>query len=97
MAGQSAEKDVPTDRWDYAGHPGDCCPKVINGVHTVHCRECAGTGVWPVPWIDTPSDGAGREDATCVRCKASGRMEVAVAAPRTPAGQIEGAPDAEAH
>lgn len=78
---------VPTERWDYEAHPGDCCPRVEGDAHTVCCRECAGTGVWPVPWIDSPAQGAGREDATCVRCKASARMEVAMAAyPHGPLG-----------
>ena len=82
----TGEIDAPTNRWDYDGHPGDCCPRVIGDLHTVHCRECAGTGVWPVPWIGSPAEGIGREDSTCVQCKASGRMEVALAAPRLPPG-----------
>lgn len=78
----SAEKDAACavlDEWDYGTHPGDCCPRTEGGVWTVCCRECAGTGVFPVPWISRPSEGG--EDASCVKCKATGRAIVCVTSP----------------
>lgn len=59
--------------WDYEAHPGDCCPADDGLMHTVHCRECAGTGVFPVPWIDRPVP---QDDTLCVACKGSGRAIV---------------------
>lgn len=73
------------NRWDYDTHPGDCHPTREGGFWWVCCRECAGTGVFPVPWIRSPIEGtarflAGCEDATCVQCKATGRHPVTLAA-----------------
>lgn len=65
--------------WDYGQHPGDCCPTATaDGVLTVCCRECAGTGVFPVPWIDEPTRQA---EALCINCKATGRAVVTFAHP----------------
>lgn len=75
----TAEADHVSD-WDYATHPGDChTRREAARSWTACCRECAGTGVFPVPWIDTPAEG--REDlgaCSCVACKATGRTGVAV-------------------
>jgi hypothetical protein len=79
---QNAGKDAGAavlDEWDYDTHPGDCCPRQEDGLWTVCCRECAGTGIFPVPWIDRPSQGD--ENATCVKCKATGRAAVCPIAP----------------
>lgn len=63
--------------WNYDAHPGDCCARhEPDDTWSVCCRECAGTGVFPVPWISSPAEGAGRDDASCVRCKGSGRATV---------------------
>lgn len=73
------------DVWDYDTHPGDCHPRRDGDVWTVCCRECAGTGVFPVPWIDRPSQG--RDDmAACsdVYCKGTGRHVVVLAALTNP-------------
>ena len=69
-----------TDMWDYATHPGDCHPRKEDGTWTTCCRECAGTGVFPVPWINSPAEGRDDPDASCVACKASGRTVVGLAA-----------------
>lgn len=67
--------------WDYDDHPGDCCPRVEGAVWTVCCRECAGTGVFPVPWIETVAQGrADMATCSCVRCKGTGRAAVVIAA-----------------
>lgn len=62
--------------WAYASHPGDCHADVMDGVWSVCCRECAGTGVFPVPWIARP---VLRDDTSCVACKGSGRALVVLA------------------
>ncbi|QPO17055.1 hypothetical protein SEA_DEXDERT_59 [Gordonia phage Dexdert] len=65
--------------WDYTEHPGDCHPRTDDGVITVCCRECAGTGAFPVPWADTP-ERAIATDGGCVACKETGRAFVVFAA-----------------
>lgn len=67
--------------WDYALHPGDCHPRVVGAVWVACCRECAGTGVWPVPWIATVDDGRDDPSASCVSCKGTGRAEIVLAKP----------------
>jgi hypothetical protein len=67
--------------WDYTTHPGDCHERAEDGVWTVCCRECAGTGVFPVPWINSVEEGRGDPDAcSCVACKGTGRSTVGLAA-----------------
>jgi hypothetical protein len=68
-----------TDGWDYDTHPGDCHPRLEDGVWTVCCRECAGTGGWPVPWADTPADAIATNGG-CVACKETGRAAVTLSA-----------------
>ena len=67
--------------WDYDTHPGDCHPRRTDGCWTTCCAECAGTGIWPVPWINSPDEGRDDPDASCVACKGSGCAVVAIAAP----------------
>lgn len=76
---QAATLGVEVEIWDYEDHPGDCCALVIDGARTVCCRDCAGTGVWPVPWIRNVTEGRADPDAACVLCKATGRSVVMVA------------------
>jgi hypothetical protein len=65
--------------WDYAEHPGDCHPRKIGAAWVVCCRECAGTGVFPVPWINTPEEGRKRmDDSSCVSCKGTGYSTVSL-------------------
>lgn len=80
--------------WDYASHPGDCCPRIESGLHTVCCRECAGTGMFPVPWVQSVAEARTSGDAGCVACKETGRAVVTVAAaqvstPGKPGGSDE--------
>lgn len=85
---ESVEMDAPTNRWNYDLHPGDCCARLDGDVWTVCCRECAGTGVFPVPWIDTPSQGRADMDAcSCVHCKGEGWHIVTFAANVFPPGE----------
>jgi hypothetical protein len=82
-----AELDGPgkfRPTWDYTTHPGDCHPRQADGVWTTCCPECAGTGVFPVPWISSPAEGRDDPDASCVACKASGRAVVGLAGSPTP-------------
>lgn len=79
---QSGNRD---ERWNYAEHPGDSHARQEGGAWTTCCGECAGTGVFPVPWIRSVPEGRADPDASCVRCKASGRTVAAVAADQ-PAG-----------
>jgi hypothetical protein len=76
--------------WDYETHPGDCHPRREGGTWTTCCRECAGTGVFPVPWIDSPDAGRSDPDASCVACKASGRAVVGFAAVAAALGETGG-------
>lgn len=64
--------------WNYDAHPGDCCAlREPDGTWSVCCRECAGTGVFPVPWIDSVSEGrSDMASCSCVRCKGTGRATV---------------------
>lgn len=66
--------------WNYDEHPGDCHPETVDGVITTCCRECAGTGAFPVPWAETP-DEAIRTAGGCVACKETGRAILGFAAP----------------
>lgn len=72
------------DGWDFTEHPGDCHPAVVDGCWTTCCRECAGTGIFPVPWIGSVDEGRARiagdvDDVSCVSCKGTGRSLVMVA------------------
>lgn len=69
------------DGWRYDEHPGDCHSETDGECWTTCCRECAGTGVWPVPWIATVEQGRGDDSASCVSCKGTGRAVVCLAAP----------------
>jgi len=79
--------------WDYAAHPGDCCPRVRGALWEVCCRECAGTGVFPVPWCPTVEQARADPDASCVACKGSGRAVVGFAA----CGRVGGMLTLEVH
>lgn len=65
--------------WDWDKHPGDCHPRMNDGFWSTCCAECAGTGVWPVPWISTVDQGRTDPLAGCVSCKNTGRAIVALA------------------
>lgn len=81
--------DTRADKgWNYTEHPGDCHPVRKDGVWTTCCRECAGTGVFPVPWIQSATEGKADPDASCVACKATGRSVVGLAAPGTDASGL---------
>lgn len=82
-----APQQPPTQEqegWDYATHPGDCHPHRDGDTWTTCCRECAGTGVFPVPWVTTVAEGRADPDASCVKCKGSGRAVVGMAAAQPP-------------
>jgi hypothetical protein len=73
-----AAEIAEVEQWDYDAHPGDCHPRIDGSVWTVCCRECAGTGVFPVPWVESVTEGRRAEDAGCVACKETGRAVVAM-------------------
>lgn len=55
--------------WDYETHPGDCHPVRDDDAWWTCCRECAGTGVFPAPWITTVEQGRTDMDTcACVAC-----------------------------